>query len=164
MKHRTVTGWIVVALYGGQCSLTEKDLENELKGTTFRVYCYILTANRPVYMREVQRSLELSSPSVAVYHLDKLVDLGLIKKDASGQYVLLEEVKVGLLHLFIKRGPYLIPRYLLYVAYFAGLLAIYFILFYDTLGIKDIYIIVLGASAIIVSIYELMALRKMRPL
>jgi hypothetical protein len=50
------------------------------------------------------------------------------------------------------------------VAYFAGLLAIYFILFYDTLGIKDIYIIVLGASAIIVSIYELIALRRMRPL
>jgi hypothetical protein len=144
--------------------LAEKDLENELKGTTFRVYCYILTANRPVYMREVQRNLKLSSPSVAVYHLDKLVDLGLIKKDASRQYVLLEEVKVGLLHLFIKSGPYLIPRFLLYVAYFAGLLSIYFILFYDALGIKDIYIIILGASAIIVSIYELMALRRIRRL
>lgn len=144
--------------------LAEKDLESELRGTTFRVYCYILTANRPVYMREVQRNLKLSSPSVAVYHLDKLVALGLIKKDVSGQYVILEEVKVGLLHLFIKRGSYLIPRYLLYVAYFAGLLGFYFILFYDTLGIKDIYVIVLGASAILISIYEFMALRRIRRL
>ena len=147
-----------------RCLLVERDLEKELSGTTFRVYCYILTANQPVYLREVQRRLKLSSPSVAVYHLDKLVDLGLIKKDVSGQYVLLEEVKVGLLHLFIKRGSYLIPRYLLYVAYFAGLLAIYFVLFYDTLGMKDIYIIVLGTSAIIISIYELITLRRMRPL
>jgi DNA-binding transcriptional ArsR family regulator len=144
--------------------LDEKDLENELKGTTFRVYCYILRANRPVYMRELQRNLKLSSPSVAVYHLDKLVNLGLIKKNASGQYVLLEEVKAGLLHLFIKSGSHLIPRYLLYVAYFAGLLSLYFILFYDALTIKDVYIIVLGASAILISVYELIALRRIRPL
>ncbi|HVP41588.1 MAG TPA: hypothetical protein VMS95_06515 [Candidatus Krumholzibacteriaceae bacterium] len=144
--------------------MDEKDLENELKGTTFRVYCYILRANRPVYMRELQRNLKLSSPSVAVYHLDKLVNLGLIKKNASGQYVLLEEVKAGLLHLFIKSGSHLIPRYLLYVAYFAGLLSLYFILFYDALTIKDVYIIVLGASAILISVYELIALRRIRPL
>jgi len=115
-------------------------------------------------MRELQRNLKLSSPSVAVYHLDKLVNLGLIKKNASGQYVLLEEVKAGLLHLFIKSGSHLIPRYLLYVAYFAGLLSLYFILFYDALTIKDVYIIVLGASAILISVYELIALRRIRPL
>jgi DNA-binding transcriptional ArsR family regulator len=147
-----------------QCSLAEKDLENELKGTTLRVYWYILRANRPVHMREVQRNLKLSSPSVAVYHLNKLVDLGLVKKDASGQYVLLEEVKVGLLRLFIGRGSYFIPRYLLYVAYFVGMLSIYFIFFYNTFGIKDIYIIVFGVSAIIISIYELMAIRRISQL
>jgi DNA-binding transcriptional ArsR family regulator len=144
--------------------LPEADLERELRGTTFRVYCYVLRANHPVYMREVQRKLKLSSPSVAVYHLDKLVDLGLVKKDASGQYVLLEEVKVGLLHLFIGRGLYFIPRYLLYITYFASLLSIYFILFHDTFTIKDIYIIVLAASAIILSIYELIAIRRITQL
>jgi hypothetical protein len=50
------------------------------------------------------------------------------------------------------------------VAYFAGLLSLYFILFYDALTIKDVYIIVLGASAILISVYELIALRRIRPL
>ena len=42
----------------------------------------------PVGAREVQRDLGLSSPSVAWHHLEKLRELGLLRKNARGEYTL----------------------------------------------------------------------------
>jgi len=45
----------------------------ELKGKTLLVYMYLLRSTEPtVGVREVQRSLGFSSPSVSSYHLNKL--------------------------------------------------------------------------------------------
>jgi len=140
-------------------SLVERDFEQELKGNTLRVYSYILRVRKSVSAREIQRGLRLSSPSVALHHLEKLRKLGLIKKDNMGQYNLIEEVKVGLLRLFIGAGAYLIPRYL---TYFVGLLVFYLIVFRVTFSIKDIYIMIFGLSSIIISAYELIVVWKMR--
>jgi len=143
-------------------SLSERDLELELRGKTLQIYWYMLRAKKPVTAREVQRGLHLSSPSVAIHHLEKLTRLELINKDNMGQYKLIEEVKVGLLRFFIGTGGYIIPRYFLYLAYFAGLLIFYVIAFNLTFNIKDIYIMVLGLSSITISIYEIMMIRQMK--
>jgi len=56
-------------------------LESELKGKTLLVYWHLLKSpGLKVGVREVQRKLGFSSPSVAVYHLDKLMSLGLVEK------------------------------------------------------------------------------------
>jgi len=44
--------------------------------------------------REVTRGAELSSTSVAVHHLQKLEDLGLIEKNSYGNYVLKAKASV----------------------------------------------------------------------
>jgi hypothetical protein len=142
--------------------LSEKDLEQELRGKTLQVYWYILRTKKPVTAREVQRHLHLSSPSVAIHHLEKLARLGLLSKDSMGQYNLVEEVKAGLLRFFIRTGGYVIPRYFLYLAYFTGLLIFYILAFNPTLNIKDIYIMLLGLSSITISIYELAQIRQIR--
>lgn len=55
-------------------------IEAELKGKTMLVYMHLLRLDRPsVGVREVQRALGFSSPSVAAYHLNKLRDLGLVE-------------------------------------------------------------------------------------
>ena len=56
-------------------------LNLSLRGRTLRAYLFILKSPKPVGVRELQRSLGLSSPSVAYHHLDKLIRLGLIEKD-----------------------------------------------------------------------------------
>jgi hypothetical protein len=78
-----------------------------------------------VGVREVQRSLGFSSPSIAVHHLEKLHDLGLIQKKATSDYVLEEEIKVGILKFFTRMGRYLVPRYLFYSLLFSTMLASY---------------------------------------
>ena len=60
--------------------------DDVLKGTTAEVYRFILTVGKPVGVREVQRALNLSSPSLALYHLSKLEEVGLLKRE-NGNYV-----------------------------------------------------------------------------
>ena len=96
-----------------------------LSGNTLRVYTYIFKVKKSS-IRDVQRNLGLNSSALAQYHLEKLVSLGLAKRDEmSGEYLLVKEVKVETLEQFLKIGSYIVPRLLLYavmltviVAYF----------------------------------------------
>ena len=88
-------------------------VESELKGKTLLVYWYFIRqGNVSVGVRTVQRALNLSSPSVASHHLEKLRRLGLLDKDSLGEYRLVGEVKVGLLRFFVRLGRVMLPRYL----------------------------------------------------
>jgi len=101
-------------------------LETLLKGKTLKVYWYMLQhPSRGVGVREIQRALRLSSSSVALHHLEKLEDLGLAQKKATGEYIIKEEVKVGILRMFTRMGRFLVPRYLFYSVLFTTMLATY---------------------------------------
>ncbi len=58
-----------------------------LKGTTLKVYRYLFKSGQPASIRDVQRGLELSSPSVAEYHLKKLAQSGLVREGNDGYVV-----------------------------------------------------------------------------
>ena len=103
---------------GVVATLTVDEPESMLKGTTLEVYRFLLKSNRPVGAREVQRALDLSTPSLAVYHLSKLEDVGLLKREDGG-YVIDKVV----LQDSIKISRFLIPRFLFY-AIFSVLLVI----------------------------------------
>jgi len=69
--------------------------ESNLKGKALLVYWYLL--RRPDFkagVREIQRSLGFSSPSIAIHHLNKLVNLGLVEKTKTGEHILVQEVKL----------------------------------------------------------------------
>ena len=57
----------------------------ELTGTTLRVYRYLYRMGKPCGIREIQRGLGLSSSSVALYHVRKLLDAGLIREEQNGR-------------------------------------------------------------------------------
>ncbi len=99
--------------------------ESEIHGTTLRVYWYLFRSAKPVGVRETQRALSLSSPSTALYHLEKLRELGVTEKDEMGQYSLHEQVQVGTLKMFLKIGRLILPRYLFYAIFFTTALAAY---------------------------------------
>jgi predicted DNA-binding transcriptional regulator len=109
-------------------NLDSATLESELKGKTLLVYWYLLEQpTHVVGVREVQRALGFSSPSIAAHHLDKLQDLRLVQKTGTGEYVLEEEVKVGILKLFAHMGRFIVPRYLFYSILFSTMLVAYLI-------------------------------------
>lgn len=83
-----------------------------LRGTTLEVYRYLLKSGKPTGTREIQRILNLSSPSLAAYHLSKLEDAGLLKKE-NGNYV----IDKVILEDTVKVNRYFIPRYLFYAIF-----------------------------------------------
>ena len=97
---------------------TRTDLEYALRGKAWRVYWYLLKNGKPVSVREVQRALHFSSPSVANHHLEQLRELGLVEKqEIGGHYVLVSQVKIGVLRHYVKLGKLLFPRYFFYAVF-----------------------------------------------
>ena len=141
----------------------EEKLEAELKGNTLRVYLYVLKSGGSVGAREGQRALGFSSPTLAVYHLDKLVDLGLVDKKR-GEYRLMREVKVGVLKQFIRVGAFMLPRYLFYAMLFTTLLTLYtiYLLAFEQVGFSSIFALIFGALGTITSWYETIKLWRQK--
>lgn len=150
--------------------LNDKDeLEafSELKGNTLLVYLYLVRNQNPVGAREIQRELNFSSPTLAVYHLEKLCTLGLVQKNQDG-YVLAKEVKIGALSQVVKFGSFILPRYIFYTAFFSILLFCYvvFLLVSNSLeiNIHSSYAILLSITIISVMVYECIRIWKQRPI
>jgi len=93
--------------------------DEELKDTTLKVYIYTVKADKPVGPRDVMRGTNLSSPSVAYRHLQKLENLGLLTKNRYGNYTLKQKTTITG-HLWL--GKTLVPRLIFYAAFFTGLL------------------------------------------
>ncbi len=91
--------------------------DEELEGNTLTVYTYVAKEGRPVGTRDVTRGAQLSSPSVAHRHLQKLEDLGLIERNQYGDYVLKEKTGVS---GYVWVGRNLVPRLLFYSFFFMG--------------------------------------------
>lgn len=54
--------------------------------TSMRIYTELLKSRRPMGVRELQRRVGLKSPSTVKYHLDRLIEAGLVEKLADGTY------------------------------------------------------------------------------
>lgn len=139
-------------------------LESELKGKTLLVYWYLLQEPmHTVGIREVQRALGFSSPSIAVHHLEKLQDLGLVNKRGTGEYVLEEEVKVGILKLFAHMGRFMVPRYLFYSLLFTTMLATYLAVCVMAEIFPSYYALVFGCMGSIIFWFETVRVWKAKP-
>lgn len=106
----------------------ERNLEPELRGNTLRVYWYMLSKNSSVGVREVQRAIGMSSPSVASHHLVKLESLELVEKNPDNTYELKKLVKVGVLQNFIAFRGVMLPRYSFVAVFFSVYTMVYFIM------------------------------------
>lgn len=115
-------------------------------------------------VREIQRALGLSSPSVAAHHLEKLISLGLAEKTGTGEYYLTQQVKIGLLRFFTRLGRFLVPRYLFYSIWFTTMLIVYLSPLYIHDGsVHNHVAIIFGALATIILWFETVRLWREKP-
>jgi len=139
-------------------------IESKLKGKTLQIYWYLLgSPSSRVGVREIQRSLSLSSPSVASHHLEKLLSLGLVEKSMTGEYFLVQEIKVGLLKFFTRIGRFLVPRYLFYSLWLSTMFAIYLTLYWPSGCIHNIAAIIFGSIASVILWFETVRLWRAKP-
>ena len=135
----------------------EKSEEDVLKGTTLRVYRLIYRQGRPMGVHDVQRGLQLSSPSVAQYHIKKLLGAGLIREGQDG-YVIDRIIFENMIR--VRRA--LIPLQATYSIFFASTLVVMLTLLRPP-SITSVYIfaLVVNCVALAISLYDVSrALRK----
>ena len=124
--------------------------DDVLRGLTLKVYRFILKNDRPVGVREVQRGLKLSSPTLALYHINKLEEAGFIKKELNG-YTADRIVLKNLIRL----RRVLIPRNFFYTVFFVTSL-IFLVVFLKPPILTREYIFALGVISVAAatSVYE----------
>jgi len=114
------------------------------------------------------RGANLSSPSVAYWHLQKLENSGLLQKNGAGEYIVKEKTNISG-HIWIGRN--LVPRLMCYSLFFLGILVIETIIisvqFFSTGQIPNLallYLIATNAIAFVLFLSEGLLLRqKTRP-
>jgi len=142
----------------------EDQFEYELRGKDWQVYWLLLKNGGQLSVRDVQKALGFSSPSVALHHLEQLRELGLVaKNEADGQYSLVSEVKIGVLRHFVKLGRLLFPKYFFYAVLSTTLYAMYFVLFMPNFSRESLFIGVFGGIMVVIFWYEAIRMWSLRP-
>lgn len=142
----------------------EGTFEYALRGKAWKVYWLLLKSGRPMSVREVQKALHFSSPSVASHHLEQLRELGLVQKqEVGGNYCLVSEIKIGVLRHFVKLGKLLFPRYFFYALFSTTLYLAYLLIFMHGFTRENLFIIVFGAIVSAIFWYETIRIWSLRP-
>ena len=139
-----------------------EDVKSKLKGTTLRVYWHLLRSGKPTTTRHLQRDLSFSSPSVASYHLEKLMDMGLVKK-VRGDYELKKTVSLEAVSSFVRISHLMIPRYVFYTAFFLTLLIVFMVGYVGSLSLQGVFALVFGVSGFIITGYETWRQWRLKP-
>jgi hypothetical protein len=98
-----------------------KASNEELEGITLDVYLHVLKKGKPVGPREVMKAANLSSPSVAYRHLQKLEDLGYLQRNQYGEYIAKNKAHIT---GYVWIGHRLIPKMWRYSLVFVAILAV----------------------------------------
>jgi hypothetical protein len=93
----------------------------ELEGITLSVYLYVVKKGKPVGPRDVMKGANLSSPSVAYRHLQKLEDLGYLQKNNYGEYITNNKAHV---RGYIWIGKRMLPKMMIYALIFFSILIV----------------------------------------
>jgi hypothetical protein len=145
---------------------SSENAEQLLEGTTLNVYMYVAKRRNPQGPRDVTRGANLSSPSVAYRHLQKLEAAGLLKRNSYGEYLLNQKAKVNGFHWV---GRSLVPRTMFYFYFFLGLLILEAVVLaihweWENDVIKTYYAIGMSITGIAMAFFLLEAVTMLRKL
>ena len=142
----------------------ETEFDYKLRGKAWKVYWLLLKSGRPMSVREVEKALRFSSPSVAHHHLEQLRQLGLVQRqNVGGEYVLVSEVKIGVLRHFVKLGRLMFPRYFFYAIFSSAFYIAYIMLLMQDFTRENLFIISFGAIVTIIFWYEAFRFWRLKP-
>jgi hypothetical protein len=95
--------------------------KEDLEGITLNVYLHAVKKGKPVGPRDVMKGVNLSSPSVAYRHLQKLEDMGYLQKNEYGEYTVKKKAHIGG-HVWL--GRRLLPKMWIYSLIFLAILIV----------------------------------------
>jgi hypothetical protein len=123
-------------------------------GKTLDVYLCILTSDEGIGVREIWRKLGFSSPSLAQYHVNKLIDMQLIRTDFEGRYTINDQESIEALRSFLLLRGMLIPRLTIYSALIIGLIVSYLVYYPWRGDFRDLTVMFIGLFSTSAFIFE----------
>ena len=142
--------------------MADEKLAAELKGNTFRVYWYLLQSpNSFSGPRKIQRELGFKSPALASYHLETLLELGIVEKNG-GEYKVTEVVDVTVLKQYIKMGSFIVPRNITYATMFS-ILVLFFVSQFRDVTFYSLFALIFGVLSTVIFWYETFRVWRKRP-
>ena len=130
----------------------------EIKGNTLKVYLFLLK-HGPSELREIQRGLNLSSASLASYHLGKLVEVDYVNQDTQGKYFAVKDASIRVLEGYSKVGPAVVPQ-LFFFSLFFTILSVFFSVAALYGSFYTVYLIIASIAMVAVLWYETLILWK----
>ena len=128
----------------------------QIRGNTLKVYLYLLKHGSSE-LREIQRGLDLSSASLASYHLGKLVEAGYAGQDEQGKYFAVKDASAKVLEGYSKVGPAVVPQLFFFSLLFTILTAFFsFEILYRSAF--TFYLILVAVAMVVVFWYETLVL------
>ena len=141
-----------------------EELDYKLRGKAWNVYWLLLRSGREMSVREIEKALHFSSPSIAFHHLEQLCQLGLVEKQKiGGNYKLVSEVKIGVLRHFVKLGRLIFPRYFFYAVFSSSFYIAYLTLLMKIVTTESLFVIAFGAIISIIFWYEAIRFWRLKP-
>lgn len=134
----------------------------DLEGKTLKVYWLLLNEGK-LGPRDVQRRFGFPSVNSALYHLDKLLDLGLVDKDVEGKYFVVKKMNVGILRLFVGIGRFHFPRMLFYSILMVSLISSYLILSPASMTRDFIFMLIIAVISVAIFAYETFHVWRQQP-
>jgi predicted DNA-binding transcriptional regulator len=128
-----------------------------LTGKTLALYRFLYKSGKPLGIREIQRGIKFSSPSVAQYHLRKLLLARLVREEQGG-YVVDKVIFENMIR--IRRS--LIPVQFAYATFFAAMTCALVILFRPANLVTPLFIFALVQGISAAGIFTAEALRSNR--
>ena len=146
-------------------STVPKDSHEELEGLTLEVYLHAVKKGKPVGPRDVMKGANLSSPSVAYRHLQKLEDEGYLQKNEYGEYTLKRKAHLKG-HVWL--GRHLLPKMWLYALFFFAILIVeLFILIIhfpvETEEFKVFFLLLMAITGLAFAVFTVEGLLQNRP-
>jgi len=99
---------------------------------------------------------------MASYHLDKLMDLGLVKK-VRGDYELKKTVSLEAMSSFVRISHLMLPRYMFYTTFFFTLLIVFMVGYASSLSLQGFFALAFGVSGLIITGYETWRQWRLKP-
>jgi hypothetical protein len=124
----------------------------EIKGNTLKVYLYLLR-HGPSELKDVQRGVGLSSPSLASYHLGRLSEAGFVTQNEYGVYSAVKEASDRVLEGYARVGPAIVPQLFFFAVLFTVLVAFFSFAALWLSGFTP-YLVIVGVAMVLVFWYE----------
>ncbi len=136
----------------------------DLIGITLDVYLYVVKKGKPVGPRDLMKGLNLSSPSVAYRHLEKLEDLHYLQKNDYGEYFAKNKAHI---QGYAWIGRRLIPKSWSYSFLFLGILLveIYVLVVhfpYETFEFRIFFVLLMLITGLALSVFTVEGLIQNR--